>query len=187
MKTDEGPRAPAITVRAHAPERLVRSLAKGHIACGCCCCCCCCLHTIGSVAGAIVGSHYPPSAPSEKETFAAKLRDDELDGIAYAASVRPSVKPRYWLWTLVVAALVTVVTVAMQGLAGFPIALFILVMAFPFVQMGASLLCALEIAIRPDMQRTVVWKRLGWITLGVIIGGLLGFLVMYLPLVANRR
>jgi hypothetical protein len=187
MKTDEGSHAPAITVRAHAPERLVRSLARGHIACGCCCCCCCCLHTIGSIAGAIVGSHYPPSAPSEKAALAAKLRDDELDGIVYAAPVRPTVKPRYWLWTLVVAALVTVITVAIQGQSGFPIALGILVMAFPFVQLGASLLCALEIAIRPDLQRAGVWERLGWITLGEVIGGLLGFFVMYLPLVAGRR
>ena len=86
-----------------------------------------------------------------------------------------------------VAVLVSVVAIAIQGLNGIPIALFILVLAFPFIQLGGSVLSALVIASVPDLRREArAWKRLGWITLGTILGCVLGIFIMYLLVVAHR-
>ena len=190
MKTVAETHAPVITFRAHPPERLVRSLARGHIAgcCCCCCCCCCCLHTVGSIVGAVLGSSFPPMpVPGGKGPTAAKLLDDELDGPAPAAPAPSAVPGMFWWGTLTASGLVSLVTVAFQGPTGIPMAMVVLVLAFPFVQLGGSLLCALMIARRADLrQGAAPWKRLGWITLGVVVGGVLGFLVMYLPIVLRR-
>jgi hypothetical protein len=180
MKTDEESRVPIVTFRAHPPERRLRSLARGHIAgCCCCCCCCCCLHSLGSITGAIVGSFYPPPAPGETESPTAKLRDDELDGPARAVPAGPPGTSNYWLSTLAVTAGAALVSLLVYGLGSLPGVLAGLVVFLPLVQLGGSLLCALVIAVHPQLSRRAgAWERLGWITLGSVVGCVIGIVVM---------
>jgi hypothetical protein len=91
------------------------------------------------------------------------------------------------LTTLSVALLVFLVGVANGSPTGVEQALFILALFLPLVQLGGSVISALVIAGHPQLRREAgAWRRLGWITLGVVVGGVLGFFVMYLPVVLHR-
>lgn len=47
--------AASITLIAHLPEHGARHMrVPAQAGPGCCCCCCCCLHTLGSIAGAVI-------------------------------------------------------------------------------------------------------------------------------------
>ncbi len=65
---------------------------------------------------------------------------------------------------------------------GIPSGLGILVFFLPLVLLAGSAVCALAIAgapVTPGKARA--WKRLGWITLGILGGTLIGVILM-LPL-----
>src|SRR5437868_10871902 len=106
MKPKDPGHVPVITFLAHPPERSRRPSTALYAGGCCCCCCCCCLHSLGSLAGAVVGSFYQRDTPAPygKLPSAAKLRDDELDGSATVAPAKLSVTPLYWLGTLAAAA-----------------------------------------------------------------------------------
>jgi len=179
MKPHDDRNAPTIVFRAHRPERLVRSLARGHIA-GVCCCCCCCLHSVGSLAGAVLGSFFPSEGPSAGAMQAsAKLRDDELDGPVRTVPAAPAGTSIYWLSTLAVTVYASVISLLIYGAGAFPGVLGGLMILFPLVQLGGSLLCAFVIAVHPRLhQRAAAWKRLGWITLGSVVGCAIGIVAM---------
>ena len=177
--------APPITLRAHPPERRRRPLAapfdQGYAFAGCTSCCCCCLHSLGGLAGAAVGSFYPRDPPAPGGTPAPpKLVDDEIDASAREIPAKPPINSIYWSATLVVAVLVTLVAMAKQGLGGIWLALSILALFLPAVQLGGSLLCALVLAYAPGLrQEPRAWRRLGWITVGTVAGCLVGILIMW--------
>src|ERR1700744_2726665 len=82
MKRANESQPPLIVVRPHPPERLIRAMARGEItlASGTGCCCCCCLHSLGGLAGAVIGSLSPANAPAPAGRVAppAGLSDDDL-------------------------------------------------------------------------------------------------------------
>jgi hypothetical protein len=165
-------------LRAHPPERRLRALARGEVA-ACCCTssCCCCLHSVGSLAGAVIGSFYRRSMPAlpGKEASSDGLRDDELGGPGAATPAGASAAPIYWWSTTAAMAIVLLVSMARYGPEGFPFGLGVVIFFLPLVLLGGSALCALAIAAHPDLQRDVgALKRLGWITLGIVAGALLG-------------
>jgi hypothetical protein len=187
MKTHEEEAMPRIVVRSHPPERLVRSLARGHIAGACCCCCCCCLHSVGSLSGAAVGSFFPRNreAPGVLKPLD-KLRDDEFDAPARAVPAGPWVGSIYWMATLA-AIVVTSLWAMTRPSAGVTGTLVILATFMPAVQLGGSVLCLLIIGGNPQLcQDARAWKRLGSVTLGTIIGCLLGILIMYIYVNSRR-
>jgi hypothetical protein len=182
MKSHDQGDAPTIGFRAHPPERFVRSLARGHIAGACCCCCCCCLHSLGSLAGAAIGSFYPRVTPTAGEMQpSAKLRDDELDGPPGKVAARSPARSLYWLVTLGVSVLASTFVLVMSRQGDPWAAFWVLAIFMPAIQLGASLLCALifggVLELRQDVR---AWKRLGFITLWTIFGCILGFLIMYI-------
>jgi hypothetical protein len=132
------------------------------------------LHSLGSLAGAAVGSFYPRdrTTPMEKGR-PITLGEDEIDEPVTRAPVRPSAKEIYWLATLGVAVLLSLIWIrSSEALLG--LALFL-----PLIQLGGSVLCALLIAAHPDQRREArAWKRLGWITLGTVGGCVIGILIM---------
>ena len=50
----------------HPPERRRSGSIVLAMGGGCACCCCCCLHTLGAIAGAIVGSALPLPPPKQE-------------------------------------------------------------------------------------------------------------------------
>jgi hypothetical protein len=188
MKSHDEGDAPIIIFRAHPPERLLRSLARGHIAGACCCCCCCCLHSLGSLAGAAIGSFYarnPPDSGTAKPFD--KLRDVELDGPAREQPARFSVNALYWLVTFGGLVLVSMLAAIRYGSADIWSILFVPALFLPAIQLGGSLLCMFIIGGTPELRRDIrAWKGLGWITAATIVGCLSGILIMYIYANAHR-
>ena len=183
----EAPRVdlPSITLRPHSPERrLVRALARGEVAACCACCsCCCCLHSIGALAGAVTCFVYPREAADPGGKLpSAMLRDDELDGPMAAAPDRLPV-PLIYMWsTFGVMVVWMLVAIVRLGPNGIPAGLGILIFFLPLVLLGGSALCALALACAPRLREEArAWKRLAWITFGILGGTLIGVILM-LPL-----
>ncbi|HZY84081.1 MAG TPA: hypothetical protein VFE78_04580 [Gemmataceae bacterium] len=173
---------PPVQVTAHPPERARRG-APVILPCGCCCCCCCCLHTVGGLAGGVVGSVLqirPRPRPVDPD-FPFPFRRDELDEEAPAL---PSTLLYWLLVTFLIA--VTAVWYYVQQATGGPlsgnpqnllIGLFIAVMILPGLQVGASVLATLAIALFYG-EKVMPLIRVGKITLWSFVGTLAGLLLM---------
>jgi hypothetical protein len=185
--TSPGP----VRVTAHPPERARRG-APVILPCGCCCCCCCCLHTIGGLVGGVVGSVTgiePRPKPADPD-FPFPYRRDELDeeGPTFPAALL------YWL---LVSFLIGVTCVwyylsasgSRRGpLNGDPsdllVGLFIAVLILPGLQVGASVLATLGVALfygekaRPLLRvgKITLWSFVGTIAGLLLMGGCLGVL-----------
>jgi hypothetical protein len=116
-----------------------------------------------------------------------KLADDELDG-----PIRPLPGPPlpintlYWTLTAGATCLVFLIMSAANRPEGLWAGLFMVALGLPAIQLGVSLLAALILACVPGLRREpAAWKRLGWITLGSVIGCILGIVIMYV-IVARR-
>jgi hypothetical protein len=173
---------PPVQVTAHPPERARRG-APVILPCGCCCCCCCCLHTVGGLAGGVVGSVLrvrPRHRPVDPD-FPFPFRRDELD------EEGPTFSPALLYWLLVsflmaVTAVWYYLAEATRGpLAGDPqnllLGLLIAVMILPGLQAGASVLATLGIALFYGEKVTPL-MRVGKITLWSFVGTLVGLLLM---------
>jgi hypothetical protein len=172
-----------VRVTAHPPERARRG-APVTLPCGCCCCCCCCLHTIGGLIGGVVGSvaQIRPSPRPVDPDFPFPFRRDELDEDA------PTVAPSLLYW-LLVSFLIAVTAVwyylpssgSRGPFSGNPqellIGLFIAVLILPGLQLGASVLMILAIALFYGEKVTPL-MRVGKITLWSFVGTLVGLLMM---------
>jgi hypothetical protein len=193
MKPKEPVDPPPITLRRHPPERrLIRALARGEVAAHCCTCCCC-LHSLGSLVGAVAGSFFPREhRDAGVKPSSDRLRDDEIDGPPEPAPGRAAggrdARSIYWWVALGASLLVCMCMTALAGPEGLPAGLFALALALPAVLLGGSVLAACFFAAIPEMRRDrAAWARLGWITLGTVVGGGLGLLFMYLYAVAIGR
>jgi hypothetical protein len=188
MKRSNVSPPPAIVVRPHPPERLVRALARGEVA-ACCSCCssCCCLHSLGSLAGAIAGSFDRADPPDPggkgKGVPPAGLRDDELDGPVAGAPAKPGSAPVaatiFW-WSAAALAVLTIVASPMIWDPTIPVlGIGVLIFFLPGVLLGGAVVSALVIASTPTLRGNPgEWKRLGWITLGIVAGALIGGILM---------
>jgi hypothetical protein len=189
MKRENEADLPVVVLRPHPPERLVRALARGEVAA--CCCCCCCLHSIGGLAGAVVGTFYPreTSAAGGKPP-SAKLRDDEIDGPWRAVPARPRVGLIYWMSTLGVSVLACFWAMGSVRERGeWPVVcMFILAIFLPAIQLGGSFVTLLIVQSRPERSGgRAGLKRLGHITLRSILGAAIGMFVMVLMLITLSR
>ena len=78
--------APAKFTR-HPPERRRSGSIVLAMGGGCACCCCCCLHTLGAIAGAIVGSALPlPPPKQERSENAPEKPSPQVAAIFWALS-----------------------------------------------------------------------------------------------------
>lgn len=189
--------AASIRLTAHPPERRRRSSVIAAQAC-CCCCCCCCLHTIGGLIGALVGSLVriaPTPREIDPDAEFPFRRDEELPTFVLPASAV------YWALFSLAAGLTWggIVLTFMSPTAppgggpapppppvgGVMIGAGVgVVMLLPVVQLGASLLAVIVVAllprsVSPDRRAAVV--RIGWITLWSFVGTAVGTLLMCLP------
>jgi hypothetical protein len=170
-----------IVVTSHPPER-GRLVSPVTLACGCCCCCCCCLHMVGGVIGGLTGSLLPV-APRPKMVYDPDapfpFRRDEFydeEEILFSPTLL------YWLLVLGLTSLFSVGWFVAEGgmaqpeylLWGFLLAVFGLL---PFLQLGASLLTCLVVAVFYTDKRTA-FVRVGKITLWSFVGALIGTCVM---------
>jgi hypothetical protein len=175
----------AIRVTVHPPERRRRHSSVVAAQACCCCCCCCCLHTIGGLIGGLVGSllRVRPSPPPVREPAEGSpfpFRRDELEP---TFTLSPALV--YWVLFSLLSMGTFLYFVTAHGGGNDPIWAGIgTVLVMPGIQLGASLLALLVVALCPaalvpDKPAAVV--RIGKISLWAFVGGLVGMGLM-LPL-----
>jgi hypothetical protein len=174
-----------IRLTAHPPERRRRSSVIAAQAC-CCCCCCCCLHTIGGLVGALVGSVIrldPTPRYADPDAEFPFRRDEELPTFVVPASLV------YWVVFSLASGLAWTGYVLYQ-MSGAPNSqemiegAVILIMLLPVVQLLASILALIVVALLPrsvSPDRPVALRRVGFITLWSFVGTMVGTLIMLLP------
>lgn len=191
------PRAPAnpVLVVALPPERRrVRSGTPAQAGQCCCCCCCCCLHSVGSVVGAIVTplvwrGRRPGFAHTQEEEDYGDLSAwadlPDFPGRRRAGSVWSSAVAVFWLSSLalVLAALALTAAGALDNpnqAAGLQVAigLVLLALGFPALQLIAAIVTAFVLGVSSRTDKGYQFGQLGKITLGVVIGTVLGLAVM---------
>lgn len=163
-----------VSIVAHPPERRRR---PGTVAaCGCCCCCCCCLHSLGGIVGAAMGSvkttapaPYRPRVPSSKS---ADILAEEPRSGGQAIAI-------YWLTLLglVLATAILVGATAGGGEAGV-IAVLLVALGLPLLQLGASLVAWFIVLLGPVRDKGAAAERIGKITLAAFLWALAGVLIM---------
>lgn len=145
-------RGRAVAIEVHPAER--GAAWRGHLYGGCgCSCCCCCLHTIGGVAGAVMGHPGKKAGRTQEETYGG----DAAVGL-------------YWQSVLLT-------SLAAVLLSGRPDqGLFGLVLAFPVVQLvgGVIALFIALVSARAEHRRaqaSTIRSMMGKSLLGAIIVG----------------
>jgi hypothetical protein len=169
-----------LEVTRHPPEHGARAAPDVVPAGCCCCCCCCCLHTLGGIGGAVLGSTM------RIETNPLRTYDPESP-FPYRRDVfeedQPLIAPTllYWLLVALMVAGTCAVTFLSSGTANpettLMIGLFIAVMILPGLQLGASLLAVIVVALFYP-ERSYSLRRIGKITLWSFAGTALGLLLM---------
>jgi hypothetical protein len=168
----------ALQWTAHPPERR-RQGSPVILPCGCCSCCCCCLHTLGSLIGGIVGSTQPIRARARPvdPDFPFPFRRDEFD---VEAETLPA-GALYWLLVCLGLGVGSLWYFLSEG-ARRPEDLFYgflvsLIFALPVVQLGASVVAALIVAVF-YADRATSMIRVGKITLWSLVGTGIGIAIM---------
>ena len=178
MSTPSPEQSP-LTVTRHPPEH-GRAGAPAVLPAGCCCCCCCCcLHTLGGLGGAVVGSSQhidtrPYHSREAESPFPYRLDVFEED--------LPLIPPvlLYWALVALMVAATTVGTFLYSGAgnAGHLVwGLFLAVMVLPGLQLVASLLSVIIVALFYP-ERSYSLRRLGKISLWSFVGSAIGMLLM---------
>ena len=145
-----------IRVVAHPAERQVVAAVAGSPCCSCCCCCSCCLHAAGGLVGASIGSG--------QALVKSKDRDKSVFGVTV-----------YWgVFALLAVASTLVVAYTSEALVAF---IFIILCA-PAIQLVASVVALLVVAVSPVPDKGPAYSALGWITLWSVVGSAIGFAVM---------
>lgn len=173
-----------LIVTRHAPER--QNGAPHILPAGCCCCCCCCcLHTLGGIAGAVVGSVVQMPSHPVYET-------DPDSPFPYRRDVfeedQPLVSPVlvYWLMVLLMVFGTVAVTALWNASGGklqqdLPMLLglgfFTAVMILPGLQLLASLFAVIVVAVFYP-ERSYALRRVARITLYCFAGSVIGLLLM---------
>ena len=168
-------------IQRHPPERGQRK-AEVIVLYACCCSCCCCLHTIGGFAGALIAG--------ARGNFRAEPTLDESPETRY-----PSSHGLYWLSFLISLALVTGLSVTFiilfpsnnqfssGPLEALMVIGFFLIIFGPAWLLAASLVMGLWLGLSNKLRsRSEYWSALGWITVGNVLGSVLGLIVMFFPL-----
>jgi hypothetical protein len=160
------------TIESHPPERRRRT--EIHMCHGSCCCCCCCLHTLGG----IIGSAVAPGYGKNNRMPITSYYDEQPDTVdPNAPQTGASAVQVYWILSLVGAILGAWVG-AMQGGEGFIIGLVILAMVFPAVQLVMAIITAIWLGASSRPDRSFQLGQIGRITLGLVVGTVVGILTM---------
>lgn len=155
MAESPGPAAAPLRIERHRAERLADIAVVGSVCCSSCCCCCCCVHSIGGITGAAIGSAIAGSRGAGSE---------EVVGARILAA-------GYWIGFGVVAALVCLAAALDDSLW---MGLGAVALAGPALQLVMSVL-ALPLALAQRApRRTGALRALGAITLGAVLGAILG-------------
>jgi hypothetical protein len=136
---------------------------------------------LGSLAGAAVGSVFPRDRPPPaRKPGPVVLRAGEVGESEERVAIKRWVNAIYWSATIVVAVLgMWVGDVHLQKTkGGIGFLAFTLFFGLPALQLGGNLASAGVIALVLGLRREPrAWRRLGWITLGTVVGGLIGILL----------
>ena len=172
---------------AHPPERYRRSGVPAQA--GGCCCCCCCLHSLGGLIGAAVSLHLG-GGPAYRTDAAVEEYDDGFDQprSVVASTARPdeshgrfTANSLFWQSFLFLMFLAMVVgTISSQSLFGPAI---IILMLMPLLQLASAAIALFALAVSSRTDRGYQLRCLGRLTLGTIVGSLLGLGVMWAALV----
>ncbi len=156
-----------VWVQRHEPERREGGLDVA--AAGGCCCCCCCLHSLGGFIGAVTSAAKPVAA--------------EEQAAAHAGLVPGTLEPRYnvykeyWVSLLILCGLCISV---LWPSANFAEGLFVLALAFPGVQLLASLVAVILVARSKRPGKSQRYAHLRKLALRGFGGAFIGFLLMLL-------
>ena len=174
-----------VSLTVHPPERRRRRSVVVASGCCCSCCCSCCLHSLGGLIGAMRCSH-PEDASSGRSVSRGSVANavageaspgsDEMGfRVARILGVRI-----YWLSTLVVAVLVLLFAPIISGGGGDDVILgaVVLVVAMPAVQLAAAIVAVVVAFAVPNNFRVATLNQIGLMTLGVIVGAIVGLLPM---------
>ena len=178
-----------ITFTAHPPERgRARSLAPAQAGASCCCCCCC-LHSLGALVGAAVA----PGFRSRK----GPRTQEEQDYADFPEQTAPrygsSAVAIFWLATLILGSMVIMGWGALsfaQGrdfMNGFLVAVFGIVMLFPALLLVAAAATAVVLGLSSRPDKATEFTQLGRISIGVVVGTIIGVVPMGVCLFAMTR
>ncbi|MBX3275198.1 MAG: hypothetical protein KF729_33340 [Sandaracinaceae bacterium] len=160
-------RGEALRVEKHRPERALDAAVAAGVCCSCCCCCCCCAHAIGATVGTVAAN----------VTTLAGLSDDREARTGALASIAA-----YWLGVAFVSlGAVTWAFVIDETL----IALIVLVLVAPAVQLAGSFFALPAILLQPNAARRRAAAAAYWTsTVGWFVGGTIGAVIITGLLVA---
>ena len=167
------PPAP-VQFEKHAPERRRRP-AVATLHCGCSCCCCCCLHSIGGLIGAAVAPAYGPGRRASLGTYY------DLD-VEVPSIKRPALSAVGVFWWVFV--FLNVIGLGLGLLAdggssaSIIITIVVLLLVMPALQLASALVTMLVIACWSRSDKSYQLVQLGKITLGLVLGTVLGIAAM---------
>ena len=167
----------SVTIETHVPER--RRKAVTTVCCGCSCCCCCCLHTLGSLVGAAIAPGIGKGSP-----VAMVYYFDEDTGRQIPLDHKPGLSAVVMFWWVLCFLIFLCFTygILTNSAKGETLLItgIIVLMVFPILQIASAVITVVVFAVwnRPD-RAYQIWQ-LGRITLGVVLGTLLGIGVMAL-------
>jgi len=158
-------------IECHPPERRRRIDVR---MCHGSCCCCCCLHTIGGIVGAgvapLIGAKNPlPLGYYYEEEDEYAVPDVSKPGVS-AVKV-------FWFMSLA-AAMIGGLIGSANGGQGFFVALVILFMVFPGVQLACAIVTLIWLALSTRPDKSFQLKQVGKLTLGLVLGTVAGILAM---------
>ena len=157
-----------VWVQRHEPERREGGLDVA-AAGGCCCCCCCCLHSLGGFIGAVTSTAKPVAADERA---------------AHAGLVPGTLEPRYnvykeyWVSLLILSGMCISVLWPSANFA--EEGLFVLALAFPGVQLLASFVAFILVALSKRPGKPHRYAHLGKLALRGFVGAFIGFFFMAL-------
>ncbi len=200
----------SIACERHPPERRTRRPVTAHCGCCCCCCCCLHTvgGLIGAAVGSASGAAAPPAwyeddvaraaaaPPAARGSTSVKSAGGDVTGEpSRPTALRPEIdednfdirRPSqlsaaalFWYISLVAGALGLLYAIAAGGGSGLLVGVVILLLVFPAVQLGAAVIALGVVLFSGRSDSGHQMRQLGKITLGLVIGTLLGVGVMFL-------
>jgi len=166
---------PPVQMQAHPPER--RQRGGVNLACGAttCCCCCCCLHSVGGLVGAAVA---PVLGTAQPKPWRQRLVQHYYDDEDEPQRAQPGVSGAGLYWLLLLAVTPGAAGVVFLLVRDVLVTGILLALGLPLLQIGASVLSFIGLALWPRPDQTLQMSQVGKITLGSVVGTVLGLVVM---------
>ena len=159
-----------IAIEKHQPER--RRKAVTTVNCGCSCCCCCCLHTLGSLVGAAVAPAIGSGSPMPITYYF-----DEETGQEMPLIRKPgfsAITIFWWILCFLIFLCFAFGIVASASGVSVMITGVLILMAFPLLQLASVIVTLIVFACWPRPDKFHQLQQLAKISLGVVLGTLVG-------------